>query len=157
MDEMARRSQSLKDAFLVDVDRDTQAFNAVMAAMRLPKASTDEKERRAGAIDAANRGATAVPLEVLRRSVSALELADLASREGNPLSLSDAGVAALCGLACAEGAFYNVRINLRSLASSTASGTAAFVSASSREAEELLARAQSLADTIRERVREALA
>ncbi|MCA9727955.1 MAG: cyclodeaminase/cyclohydrolase family protein, partial [Candidatus Eisenbacteria bacterium] len=64
------------------------------------------------AIQAATRHATEVPLTVLERSQEVLDLADAAVRSGNPNSVSDAGVAALCARACAEGAFLNVAINL---------------------------------------------
>ena len=70
---------------------------------------------------AANEGATLVPLEVLERSVEALELALEAAKDGNPNSVSDAGVAGACGLAAAQGASLNVRINLAGLDPATAS------------------------------------
>ena len=153
MERIAVEAQALKDAFMLDVDRDTDAFNLVMAAMRLPKTTDNEKAAREAAIDAANRGATLVPLGVLRRSLDALKLAEIAARRGNPNSLSDAGVAALTGLACAEGAFYNVRINLKSL--SPASGE--FVKSSGDDAARLLMEAETISDRIRAFVRERLA
>jgi glutamate formiminotransferase/formiminotetrahydrofolate cyclodeaminase len=153
MERIAVEGQKLKDAFLLDVDRDTEAFNAVLAAMRLPKSLPEEKAARVVALDAANQGATLVPLGVLRRAVAALELVEVAAQRGNPNSLSDAGVAALAGLACAEGAFYNVRINLKAL-SAASSG---FVATTGAEASALLARAQEISDRIRRDVRERLA
>jgi len=64
---------------------------------------------------AANMEATLVPLEVLERSVEALELALITARDGNPNSVTDAGVAGVCAAAAAEGASLNVRINLDGL------------------------------------------
>jgi len=66
-------------------------------------------------MESANLAAARVPLEVMEASVEALELSLRAARQGNPSSVSDAGVAGACALACAEGAGLNVRINLPSL------------------------------------------
>jgi glutamate formiminotransferase/formiminotetrahydrofolate cyclodeaminase len=109
-------AQELKDAFLAAIDDDTAAFNAVMASFGLPRKSDAQKRTRGLAIAAATRGATAVPLAVLERIPDLLALADEIAKIGNESSLSDAGVAALTGLAGAEGAYYNVLINLASLA-----------------------------------------
>lgn len=112
---VAEKGQSLKDWYLHAVDEDTRAFNEVMAAMRLPQKSPEEVAARTAAIEAANRGATLVPLSVLERSIEVLELAREAAARGNQNSLSDAGVAALCARAAAEGAWLNVLINLKNL------------------------------------------
>ena len=116
MESLGRQAQGLKDWFLHAVDRDTDAFNQVLAAMRLPKKSDAEQVARAEATELANQEATRVPLEVLERSVEALELALIVARDGNPNAVTDAGVAGACALAAAEGAALNVRINLGSLA-----------------------------------------
>jgi glutamate formiminotransferase / formiminotetrahydrofolate cyclodeaminase len=108
-------AQSLKDWFLAAVDRDTDAFNAVLAAMRLPKKTPDEIAARAGAIERAGQGAAKVPLDVLEATIRALELALAVVKDGNPNSVSDAGVAGAAALASAEGAALNVRINAPSL------------------------------------------
>lgn len=153
METLARDGQSLKDAFLLDIDRDTDSFNAVLAAMRLPKGTEDEQAARAEAIELANQGATLVPLGVLERSVAALRLAHVAGERGNPNSVSDAGVAALCGIACAEGAYYNVRINLKSL---TSGASSAFAQEITGRATVALDEARSLSDATRALVREKL-
>ena len=114
-DEMARvgaRAQEIKAAFLEDVDRDTAAFNRVMDAMRLPKATDEDRARRAAAIEEATKGATLVPLGALRRCREAVELARAVVARGNRNSTSDGAVAALTARAAAEGAFLNVKINL---------------------------------------------
>jgi formiminotetrahydrofolate cyclodeaminase len=105
-------AQALKAAFLEDVDRDTEAFNKVMDAMRLPKGTEAEKKSREAAIQEATVGATRVPLGVLRRSREAAQLARLVVEKGNRNSISDGGVAALAARTAAEGAFLNVAINL---------------------------------------------
>jgi len=109
---LAERGQRAKDAFLVAVDADTDAFNRVMDAMRMSARTDEERAVKEAAIREANRGATLVPLSVLERTTEVLELAEATAARGNPNSLSDAGVAGLTALACAEGAYYNVLINL---------------------------------------------
>jgi glutamate formiminotransferase / formiminotetrahydrofolate cyclodeaminase len=110
--EMADRGQIVKDAFLDDIDRDTDAFNAVMAAGRLPKKTEDEQAARNAAIQEASRGAILVPFGVLERTEEVLDLAEATALRGNPNSASDAAVAALTAVAAAEGAYDNVMINL---------------------------------------------
>jgi glutamate formiminotransferase / formiminotetrahydrofolate cyclodeaminase len=112
MEEIGINSQKLKEDFIIDIDRDTDAFNKVMDAMRLPKKTEEEKAIRQSAIEEANKHAALVPFGVLERSFSAAELAERAVQHGNKNSVSDAGVAALCARTCAEGAYLNVRINL---------------------------------------------
>jgi glutamate formiminotransferase/formiminotetrahydrofolate cyclodeaminase len=104
--------QRLKQALISDVDRDTEAFNRVMAAARLPKKTDEDKAAREEAMQAANKAATLVPLEVLRRSREAAEAARRIVEKGNKNSVSDGGVAALTARAAAEGAYLNVLINL---------------------------------------------
>jgi glutamate formiminotransferase/formiminotetrahydrofolate cyclodeaminase len=133
------RAQALKDWFVLAVDLDTAAFNEVLAARRLPRSTPAEQEARRVAIERANQAATRVPLAVLTRSMEALELAAEVAASGNPASVSDAGVAAVCALAAAEGASLNVRINLPSVTDEAAA-------AEMRAAhDERLARARQLA------------
>lgn len=115
MDTVGAKGQALKDWFALAVDRDTQAFNKVMDAFDLPKGTAEDKAARTAAILEANKGATRVPLEVLERCGEAAELAAAMVADGNPNSLSDAGVAGLCAVAAAKGAYYNVLINIDGL------------------------------------------
>jgi glutamate formiminotransferase/formiminotetrahydrofolate cyclodeaminase len=115
MESVGRDAQALKDWFLAAVDRDTEAFNAVLTAIRMPRKTDDDRTAREAAMAAANLEATLVPLGVLERCVEALELALVTASDGNPNSVSDAGVAAACAVAAAEGASLNVRINLGGL------------------------------------------
>ncbi|MEO7133235.1 MAG: cyclodeaminase/cyclohydrolase family protein [Vicinamibacterales bacterium] len=96
-------------------DADTQAFNDVMAAYRLPKATDEQKSARTCAIQAALRGATEIPLETLRSCAEALAHARPIADYGNPSAASDVGVAIGLLKAAAEGAAANVRINLTGL------------------------------------------
>jgi len=112
MKRTAMRAQLLKDDFLRLVDQDTAAFNRLMDALRLPKATEDQKKERDSAVEAATKEATLVPFQVLEKSVELLNLAQRTAQKGIRSALSDAGVAALAARTAAEGAYYNVRINL---------------------------------------------
>lgn len=111
MDETGRKAQELKDWFLAAVDRDSQSFDALMAAFRIRRSDPS----RAGAVEHATIGATLVPLEVLEHAVEVLALTLDVATNGNETAVSDAGVAGWCALASAEGASLNVRINLSSV------------------------------------------
>ena len=150
MGDLGRKAQALKDWFLLAVDRDTDAFNQVLAAMRLPKATDEEVAVRDQALESANQEATRVPLEVLERSVEALELAVVVARDGNPSAVTDAGVAGACALAAGEGAALNVRINLGSLTDT------AWVNSTESAAAGLIEQCRTLATEVREIVESAL-
>ena len=113
--ETAVQAQDLKEECLRAVDLDTAAFNKVMEASRLPKGSPEQQAERLAAVEAATREATLVPFRVLELSVDLLRLARIAAERGNRNSASDAGVAALAARAAADGAYYNIRINLPGL------------------------------------------
>jgi glutamate formiminotransferase/formiminotetrahydrofolate cyclodeaminase len=110
--ELATQGQALKDQLLHAVDMDTIAFNNVMAAMQMKNKTEEQKQARAAAVEETSKEATLIPLGVLEKSVEALKLAKEVVLNGNKNSISDAGVAGLTAQAGAEGAFYNVRINL---------------------------------------------
>lgn len=110
--ELAMAAQMLKDEFLRAVDLDTAAFNRVMEAFRMKKKTEEQKKQRAEAIQNATKEATLVPMDVLEKSLMALALAKEIAIHGNKNSISDAGVAGLTGRTAAEGAYYNVIINL---------------------------------------------
>lgn len=112
MKHVAAEAQVLKDRFASAIDRDTDAFNQVMASFKLPKSTPEQKQARDLAIQEATKQATLVPLEVLRTVPLGLRLALATAERGNKNSASDAGVAALALRAGAEGAWLNVRINL---------------------------------------------
>ena len=112
----AVRGQESKDALLRLVDADTVAFDALMAAHRLPKGSAEDAAARAEAIEAATRRAIDVPLEVMRQAVGAMAVMEAMAAEGMASSISDAGVGAVCARAAARGAYLNVQINAAGLA-----------------------------------------
>ena len=150
MHEIGTKAQALKDWFIDAVDLDTDAFNDVLAARRMPKKTEQEQKARDEAIERANQAATSVPLSVLQKSVESLELAREVARGGNPASVSDAGVGGACALAAAEGASLNVLINLPSL---TEARVAAEILSTQRQ---LVEQARKLANDVREIVDEVL-
>jgi glutamate formiminotransferase/formiminotetrahydrofolate cyclodeaminase len=111
----AAKGQKIKDRLLFLVDEDTASFNAVMAAFALPKATEEEKNFRKEAIENANLYATQIPLEVIKTAAEALPMIQVMVKDGNPNSISDAGVGALCIRTAIEGACMNVKINAKGL------------------------------------------
>jgi len=95
------------------VDADTRAFNGIMEAFALPKGTDQEKSIRNEAIQAATKKAIDVPFRVMEVAASGMELIRVMAIDGNPNSVSDAGVGALCARAAVMGAFMNVRINAK--------------------------------------------
>ncbi|MFN8395867.1 MAG: cyclodeaminase/cyclohydrolase family protein [Bacteroidia bacterium] len=112
---VAVKAQALKDQLLYLVDEDTAAFNKVMDAFRLPKDSEAEKAARSAAIQSANEYAARVPLQVMERALEGYAIVREMAQDGNPASITDAGVGALCIHTCIQGAGLNVRINLSGL------------------------------------------
>jgi len=109
---LAESGQGIKDDLLRAIDQDTQAFNQVMAAFRLNKKTKEQKAKRIATIEDATKEASLIPFEVMEKCVDALKLAKEVALTGNKNSISDAGVAGLTAQAGAEGAYYNVMINL---------------------------------------------
>jgi len=113
------KGQELKDFFLRAVDDDTHAFNEVMNCFRMKAGTDEEKAAKQEAIQQATKGATEVPMSVLARTVEVAKIALEAAKHGNQNSLSDAGVGGAVAIAAAEGAFYNVLINLKDITDET--------------------------------------
>jgi glutamate formiminotransferase/formiminotetrahydrofolate cyclodeaminase len=107
----AAQGQTLKDQLLRLVDEDTKSFNAVMSAFGMPKATDAEKQQRQAAIQAATKYAIEVPLKVMELSLKSFDLLKAMAEIGNPNSVSDAGVGAMCAATAVRGAGLNVRIN----------------------------------------------
>ena len=112
MIEVADSGQKLKDSFIKDVDDDTNAFNELMDSFALSKNDKEQKKIRNCAIQSATKKAILVPLGALEKAVLVMDLAEVVAREGNPNSISDAGVSILTAKAAGEGAYMNVVINL---------------------------------------------
>jgi glutamate formiminotransferase/formiminotetrahydrofolate cyclodeaminase len=107
----AEKGQQYKDELIKLVDEDTAAFNKVMEAFGLPKSTPDEKAAREQAIQDATKYAIEIPFKVMQAAYGSMTVIKAMAEIGNPNSLSDAGVAALCARSAVIGAFMNVKIN----------------------------------------------
>ncbi len=112
----AEKGKYYYNALLRCVEEDTQAFNRLMDAFGLPKNSEGEKSLRKKAIQEATLNAMLVPLKVMQLSLESMEVMRTMAEIGNPNSVSDAGVGALCARTAARGAWLNVKINASGLA-----------------------------------------
>jgi len=109
----ADQGQILKDELLRLVDEDTNSFNKIMEAMRLPKGSEAERKFRKEAMDAATKYAILIPFKVMETSLKSMDIIQEMAEIGNPNSVTDAGVGALCARTAVIGAFLNVKINCK--------------------------------------------
>ena len=111
----AEQGQTLMQELLHLVDEDTAAFNRIMAVFAMPKTTDEEKAARAEALQEATRYATEVPLRTMQTAARLFPLVRAMAEEGNPNSVSDAGVGALAARSAVLGARLNVRINAAGL------------------------------------------
>ena len=111
----AEKGKRVMNELLALVDEDTDAFNCIMAVFGMPKGTDAEKAARAEAMEKATLYATQVPLKTMKASFRAFEVASAMAEEGNPNSVSDAGVGALAARAAVQGAYLNVKINAAGL------------------------------------------
>lgn len=107
----AEKGQNLKNQLLSLVDEDTKAFNKIMDAFGLPKGNEEEKKARTQAIQEATKYAIEIPFQVMKLSFASMEVIQAMAEKGNPNSVTDAGVGALCARTAVMGAFMNVKIN----------------------------------------------
>lgn len=107
--------QMLMERLLDLVDEDTAAFNRIMAAIQMPKGTDAEKAARVKAMEEATLYATQVPLRTMHAAYDCFDLCEAMAENGNPASVSDAGVGALAARAAVLGAGLNVRINAAGL------------------------------------------
>jgi glutamate formiminotransferase/formiminotetrahydrofolate cyclodeaminase len=111
----ADRGQALKAELLELVDRDTAAYNAVLAALGMPRTTPEEQAARRDALEAANRGAIEAPWQVMQAAARIFDVVHAMAEHGLAASASDAGVGALCARAAVRGAWLNVRTNVSGL------------------------------------------
>jgi len=140
------RADDLRVKLTSLIDQDTEAFNLVMKAFTLPKATEDQKRSRSEAIQAATKQATLVPLEVMKLCEQAIGIAATVADEGNVNSVTDAGVAGLILKAGCEGAALNVQINLATLQDKT------FVEETSTLISAVLTNVDAISNRIRQRL-----
>lgn len=107
----AEKGEQYKNELVKLVDADTKAFNQIMSAFGLPKSTNEEKAVRSKAIQEATKFAIEIPFRVMQVSYDSMEVIKAMAEIGNPNSISDAGVGALCARSAVMGAFMNVRIN----------------------------------------------
>lgn len=111
----AEQGQALLRELLHLVDEDTEAFNRIMAVFAMPKSTDEEKAARSAALQEATLYATQVPLRTMKAAVKVFPLVEAMASEGNPNSVSDAGVGALAARSAVLGACLNVKINAAGL------------------------------------------
>lgn len=120
----AVKAQEIKQQLLALVDEDTRAFNAIMNAFQLPKNTPSEKTARAAAIESATRYAIETPLKTMQLAIAAFDSVKAMVEQGNPNSVTDAGVGALCARAAVHGAGLNVLVNTAGLKDKAFAGQA---------------------------------
>ena len=134
----AEKGQVVMQELLHLVDEDTAAFNRIMAVFAMPKSTDEEKAARSAALQEATLYATEVPLRTMRASLAVFPIVRAMAAEGNPNSVSDAGVGALAARSAVYGARLNVRINAAGLKDRTkAAALVAEADAIATEAERL--------------------
>ncbi len=140
----AEKGQSYKNALIDLVDADTNAFNKILEAVRMPKATVDEKKARANAMHDATILAIEVPLQVMRKSFESLPFMKEMVIQGNPNSISDGAVGVLCLRTAIQGAYLNVLINCKDFDDTD------FVSSAVSEAKDILQKAKTIEQEVLE-------
>lgn len=112
---VAEKAQKLKEELLFLIDEDTYAFNRILAAMQLPKATEPEKAVRKQAIEEASVFATEIPLKTMEKAFECVPIINEMIEKGNPNSITDAGVGLLCIKTAVRGAYFNVMVNAKGL------------------------------------------
>jgi glutamate formiminotransferase/formiminotetrahydrofolate cyclodeaminase len=107
----AEKGKAYSEELLKLVDQDTEAFNQIMEAFKLPKTTTEEVKTRKIAVQEATKNAIEIPFKVMQTAHQSLEVIESMANIGNPNSVTDAGVGALCAAAAVSGAYLNVLVN----------------------------------------------
>ena len=115
MQGIAKDALQYRERLIRYIDKDSDAYNDVMAAFKLPKGTEQERNNREGAIQEALINATLVPLDVARDAFKIIELAGKVVKQGNKNAVTDAAVAVMMARTAALSALYNVKINLASI------------------------------------------
>ncbi len=112
----AVKGQQLKEELLYLIDEDTNSFNAIMLALQLPKNTDEEKKARVDALENASIYATEIPLRTMKVAYKCIDILKYMVENGNPNSITDAGVGLLCIKTAVRGAYFNVMVNAKGLA-----------------------------------------
>jgi len=151
MEKAGEEARELQTRLLELMEEDTKAFNAYMAALKLPKETEEQKARRKEAIQEATKGAIDVPLKTLEACRDVAALAETACKKGNQNAVSAAGTAAIMAQAAGKAAAYNVKINLMGLKDETLAAKVR------REMENLMAELERLVDGVEKAIEKSLA
>jgi len=112
--EWAEKGKLIYEELLKLVDKDTEAFNQIMNAFKLPKDTTEEIAIRKIAVQSATKNAIDIPFRVMQLSYDSMDVIEAMAETGNPNSVTDAGVGALCAATAVSGAYLNVLVNASS-------------------------------------------
>lgn len=115
MTEIAGVAQRQKEIFIIDIDRDSEAYDKVFDCFRMPKATDEDKAARSTAIQKATQYAATVPMEVARNAYKLMDIIEKVARLGNQNAVTDACVAMMSARSAVLSALMNVRINLGSM------------------------------------------
>ncbi len=144
--ELAEKAQTIKDELIRAIDADTEAFNEVIAGMRMAKDTAEQQTLRSQVIRAGYKSAAEVPLQTAKLCRQVLDLCTAAADIGNQSVMSDAGVGALMAYAGVQGAIHNVRINLPNTKDDT------FISEMESQLGALLSESREICDAIQQKV-----
>ncbi|MBT8072801.1 MAG: glutamate formimidoyltransferase [Xanthomonadales bacterium] len=144
--ELAEKAQTIKDKLIRAIDADTEAFNEVIAGMRMAKDTAEQQTLRSQVIRAGYKSAAEVPLQTAKLCRQVLDLCTAAADIGNQSVMSDAGVGALIAYAGVQGAIHNVRINLPNTKDDT------FISEMESQLGALLSESREICDAIQQKV-----
>lgn len=147
----AEKAQKIKEELMYLIDEDTNAFNGIMSALQMPKTTPEEKNARALAIESASIYATEIPLKTMHVAYSSIDMLEAMIVNGNPNSITDAGVGLLCIKTAVRGAYFNVLVNAKGL------NTKEKAIAMANEAKALLKDNHAKIDAILQKVEEAIA
>jgi len=143
MKALAKEASRYREKLLGDADKDSEAYNQVMAGYSLPKNTDEEKNIRNEAVQKGLKAAASVPLDVAKDAFRIMELAEKAARDGNKNTVTDAAVALMTARSAALSALYNVKANLKQITDN-------------RFVEEIAAQISGLEDSIERKEKEIL-
>lgn len=115
MAQIGKEAAAIQKELVIDIDRDSDAYNIVFAAFKMPKETDEEKAARSQKIQEATKVAANVPMEVAKRTFSLLDKIEEVVKKGNQNAITDGCVAMMCARTAIYGALFNVRINLGSI------------------------------------------
>lgn len=136
-------SKDIKDAFYL-MDKDSDSFNKVMKAFKMPKETGLENEKRKEAIQAGLKEASLTPLDTMKLAYKLIEVSIKVARQGNKNAVTDAGVAGYMAFAALQGGYYNVIINTSSIKDKK------FVNNTEKEAKQMLEESKDLLKELNE-------